>query len=218
MFARAVWVRVSSASLRAAQTLAAAVAKLGDSAATRQWVVFFVDERMVPPTHADSNALAVEASVRAAGASVDWTVVPPDTSLATAEATAEDYERRIRAVVAAEPGQSQPAFDLVLLGMGPDGHTASLFPDHPLLARVAEDTPAVLAIHDSPKPPPVRVTLSLPAINAARRVAFVATGASKYPVLRRALAGPELPAGRVRPSNGSDVVWLVDPAAARGSA
>ena len=95
--------------------------------------------------------------------------------------------------------------------MGPDGHTASLFPGHPLLA---ERSLFVAPISDSPKPPPQRVTLTLPALNAARLVLFVATGASKAGPLRRAFADPpDVPAGLV--VGEERTVWLVDePAAA----
>ena len=101
-----------------------------------------------------------------------------------------------------------PVFDLVLLGMGPDGHAASLFPGHPLVDEVGS---LVAPITDSPKPPPERITLTLPVINAAKAVFFVCTGAGKAENLAKILSGaePPLPAGRVKPAAGS-LAWFVD--------
>jgi 6-phosphogluconolactonase len=100
----------------------------------------------------------------------------------------------------------------VYLGLGPDGHTASLFPGHALLSAADR---AVAGIADSPKPPPRRVTLTLPTINAARAVAFVATGASKAAVVRAIFQDPgcPLPGALVRPDAGA-LDWFIDAAAA----
>jgi 6-phosphogluconolactonase len=100
-------------------------------------------------------------------------------------------------------------FDLVLLGMGGDGHTASLFPGGPEL----DETERRVVSSRSPAPPTDRVTLSLPAINSAREVLFVVTGEAKARRVAEVLGGADLPAARVRPAEGR-VVWLLDRAAA----
>ncbi|NXD46772.1 6PGL phosphogluconolactonase, partial [Copsychus sechellarum] len=112
------------------------------------------------------------------------------------------------------PGQEPPQFDLLLLGVGPDGHTCSLFPGHALLQ---EQQALVGALQDAPKAPPRRVTMTLPLLNSARSVLLVAAGAAKAPVLKRILEGKEefpLPAARVRPRSGR-LRWLLDQEAAK---
>eukprot|EP00066_Takifugu_rubripes_P013090 XP_011602356.1 PREDICTED: 6-phosphogluconolactonase isoform X2 [Takifugu rubripes] len=152
-----------------------------------------------PPSHLFSKV-----NIPASG------ILTIDSSLPVTDC-AEDYERKLKE---AFPGDGLPVFDLLLLGMGPDGHTCSLFPDHPLL----EETNKIVApISDSPKPPPLRVTMTFPVVNSARCVAFVSTGGSKAPVLKEVLEGKGdslFPAARVLPTNG-ELFWLVDdPAAA----
>lgn len=114
---------------------------------------------------------------------------------------------------AAAPGSAElPHFDVLLLGVGEDGHVASVFPEHPS----AYETRPVSAVRGSPKPPGIRTTLTLPAINTAEEVWLIVSGADKAKAVRMALAGAgpvQLPAAGV---SGIDrTVWLLDRAAAR---
>lgn len=103
-----------------------------------------------------------------------------------------------------------PQFDLLLLGMGPDGHTCSLFPGHDLLD---EKNVLIAPISDSPKPPPSRVTMTYPVINHAKCCIFAMAGAGKAEMVKRVLVDKEdLPAGRVAPVSG-ELFWIVDAAA-----
>jgi 6-phosphogluconolactonase len=129
------------------------------------------------------------------------------------DAAAAAYAAELAA--AADPacaGDDVPRFDAVLLGVGPDGHCASLFPGHP---GVYERDAAVIAVHDSPKPPPTRLSLTFRALDAAAEVWFVAAGSGKAPAVALALSGAssiDVPAAGPR---GRDrTLWLVDRAAA----
>lgn len=172
-----------------------------------KWLFAFCDERLVPFNDSESTYGLYKSQLFSKANIPDSGILAIDPSLPVAEC-AEDYAHKLQK---AFPDDHFPVFDLLLLGMGPDGHTCSLFPDHPVL----EETEKIVApISDSPKPPPQRVTMTFPTVNAARCVAFVSTGGSKAPVLKEVLEGRELPAARVVPTNG-ELFWLVDdPAAA----
>jgi 6-phosphogluconolactonase len=182
----------------------AAIALSGGSVATRcfpalaaiplDWPrceFFWADERAVPPDDEESNyRLARDLWLAPAG-------VPPErvhrmpADEADLPAAARAHEATLRQVLGAAP-----VLDLALLGMGPDGHVASLFPGHPALL---EHDRLVLAIEDSPKPPPRRLTLTMPVLTAARRVLLVVFGASKAVALDAAVHDPHstLPAAQV---------------------
>jgi 6-phosphogluconolactonase len=172
-----------------------------------RWECWFGDERCVPPSHPDSNfRMAARALLPRAGAA------PPRIHRMRGEdpdpaAAAADYERELRSVFGLTP-----RFDLVLLGMGADGHTASLFPG----TEALEERDRLVAALHAPAVGAWRLTMTFRAIDAARAVMFVVTGADKAEALAKALsprAGePPLPASRVRPEGGPPT-WFVDRAA-----
>jgi 6-phosphogluconolactonase len=175
--------------------------------------VFYADERVVPLDHADSNhKLALDTLFSKVAIPRDNIHPIDESQLDDLEELSDAYEKELIKEFAQKDSARFPVFDLILLGIGPDGHTASLFPGHELLT---ENDRWVAYIEDSPKPPPRRVTLTFPVINHAARVAFVATGASKVQILSDILDTPELglPAARVRPVAPGQLIWFVDDAA-----
>jgi 6-phosphogluconolactonase len=129
---------------------------------------------------------------------------------------ADQYQATLTGSFAAKDSVKLPIFDLLLLGCGPDGHTCSLFPNHELLR---EDNAWVAAIEDSPKPPPKRITLTLPVLTHANKIAFVATGGGKKEVLKKILdtdEGRSLPCGLVNEGGRDKVSWFTDSSAVEG--
>ncbi|MEV7008960.1 6-phosphogluconolactonase [Streptosporangium sp. NPDC051022] len=134
----------------------------------------------------------------------------PDSGM-TAEESADAYAEELRRAARPEDHGPTPSFDVLMLGMGPDGHVASLFPGLPALY----DTRPVVAVHGSPKPPPTRISLTLPVIQSAREVWVVAAGEEKAGAVRLALAdsGPmQVPAAGAR--GRQRTLFLLDRAAA----
>ncbi|PCH33454.1 6-phosphogluconolactonase [Wolfiporia cocos MD-104 SS10] len=178
-----------------------------------KWQVFYADERVVPLDHPDSNhKLCMDELFSKVPIPAD-NIHPIDPSLADdLEELCDAYEKELIREFAQKDSARFPIFDLILLGVGPDGHTASLFPGHALLT---EEDRWVAYIEDSPKPPPKRVTLTFPVINHAARVAFVASGEGKADTLKTVLDKPEegLPASRVRPAHPGQLYWFCDDAA-----
>lgn len=162
--------------------------------------IFFGDERAVPPESEDSNFRMAHETLLAH-------VCPPTEHVHAIrgnlppETAAERYERELVDVLG-----EKPRFDLVLLGLGDDGHTASLFPGTPDLLGGGKRVVAT----ESPKPPKDRISLSLGVLNDARTVIFLVAGSGKSEALRSVWAGEEgLPASHVEPTDG-EIVWHVD--------
>ncbi|MEU3713868.1 6-phosphogluconolactonase [Streptomyces catenulae] len=129
-----------------------------------------------------------------------------------ADAAAEAYAAELAAAAGPEDHGPVPSFDVLLLGVGPDTHVASLFPELP---GVREDERTVVGVHGAPKPPPTRVTLTLPAIRAAREVWLLAAGADKAQAAAIALSGAgEIQAPAAGARGRSRTLWLLDEAAA----
>jgi 6-phosphogluconolactonase len=169
--------------------------------AWESWHVYFGDERCVPPADAGRNdRMAAEAlldHVPVPAAQVHG--IPAELG---AEAAAAAYGRILGGV---------DLFDLVLLGLGEDGHTASLFPGRDPGASAS--APDVLAVHDAPKPPPDRVSLSARRLSRAREVLFLVTGAGKRAALLEWRALADIPARSIRPRDGVDLFADADAAA-----
>lgn len=167
---------------------------------------WFGDERFVPADSPDRNAVQARAAFLDEVRAMRVHEVPASDESESAEAAATSYAATVRA-------EGNGDFDVLMLGIGPDGHVASLFPGHPGLGTV--DAIAT-AVHDSPKPPPDRVSLTFEALNRAQAVWFLASGEAKADAVRRALAEDgsvaETPARGV--TGHAETVWFLDKAAA----
>nr|AFP55585.1 6-phosphogluconolactonase [Rosa rugosa] len=216
-----------------------------DSVEWGKWHVLWVDERVVPKDHEDSNyKLALDGFLSKSresnavfrvknsllyligivGCLGDVIVPIPAGNVyaindaLSAEGAADDYETCLKhlvtnGVLATSKATGFPKFDLMLLGMGPDGHVASLFPGHPL---VNEKEKWVTFIKDSPKPPPERITFTFPVINSSAYIAMVVNGAGKSGAVQTALGNSEnsatLPVQLVAPED--ELTWFLDKEAA----
>ncbi|KAK9199587.1 hypothetical protein WN944_014779 [Citrus x changshan-huyou] len=159
-----------------------------DSIEWAKWHVFWVDERVVPKDHDDSNYKLAYDGFLSKVPITTGNVYAINDAL-SAEGAAEDYETCLKHltksnILATSAATGFPKFDLMLLGMGPDGHIASLFPGHPLLK---ENEKWVTFIKDSPKPPPERITFTFPVINSSAYIAMVVCGAGKSSAVQTAL-------------------------------
>src|ERR1700751_5152254 len=173
---------------------------------------FFGDERHVPPDNAESNfRMASEAMLSRAPVDPKQVHRIKGEKRNAAQA-AEEYEQDLRASFKLQDGQL-PRFDLVLLGMGPEGHTASLFPG----TKALKEERRLVVSNWVGKLYTDRITLTPPVLNNAARVFFMVHGEEKAPALKAVLEGPyepeQLPAQLIRPKLGK-VLWLVDPTAA----
>ncbi len=173
--------------------------------------LFFGDERAVPLDHPDSNFRMVSESLLTGVPAAQ--VYRMEANAPDLKTAAERYETMLRSAFSLSADNSLPRFDLILLGMGPDGHTASLFPHKP---AIQENSRLVVASEPGMKPFVPRLTLTFPVLNHAANVLFLVAGADKTTTLARVLHGPldpeGLPSQQVAPTNGT-LLWMVDQAA-----
>jgi 6-phosphogluconolactonase len=175
---------------------------------------FIGDERFVPPTDPRNNM------VMARGLFLDRlapaaNIHPIPTDTASPDDSAARYAETLKSFYGADRlDDARPLFDLVLMGVGPDGHTASIFPGYPALDEAERWVVGVPKANVEPFVP--RVTLTLPALASCREMLFEVAGADKRAILTRVLGGENLPANRAR-ANG-ETVFLVDKAALSGEA
>ncbi|KAI2810645.1 hypothetical protein BLOT_001808 [Blomia tropicalis] len=173
----------------------------------KKWKFFFCDERLVSFNDPESTFGAYRSILVPKITDISLNqFVTIDPSL-KAWSSAYDYLSKMKQIFSRKVEVTLPRFDLLFLGMGPDGHTCSLFPNHPLLN---EDKRWISYIGDSPKPPPNRITMTLPVLNNAKCCIFFVTGESKAQIIKDIIVdGKDLPAGRVRPIDG-DLYWILD--------
>jgi len=173
---------------------------------------FIGDERFVPPAGPLNNMATARKIVLDAYAPPS-NIYPIPTDAGSPDESAGRYARELKAFYGSDRlDDGRPLFDLVLMGMGPDGHTASIFPDFPAMNETERWVVGVPKANVEPFVP--RVTLTLPVLASCREMLFEVAGPDKRAILTRVLSGENLPAGRAR-SNG-EMVWLVDQAALGG--
>ena len=170
---------------------------------------FIGDERFVPvddPLNNMGTARRIFLDLYAPAANIH--AIPTDT--ASPEQAAYRYESELKSFYGAdELDSARPLFDIVLMGVGPDGHIASLFPGYPAIEETERWVVGVPKAHVEPFVP--RVTLTLSALNSCREMLFEVSGADKRAILTRVLAGENLPANRAHSMG--ETIWLVDTAA-----
>jgi len=172
--------------------------------------IFFGDERAVPPQHPESNYRMAHLALLSLVPLPLAHILRMRGEAEDQEAAATEYASAMRQVFDTKRGDL-PRFDLILLGLGVDGHTASLFPYSAALKEIVR---WVVSVHAAAAAIPARLTMTLPVFNAARRVMFLAAGSEKAKVIRAVLQdGARLPARMVRPAGGT-LDWLLDRGAA----
>lgn len=212
-------VAVSGGSLP--KTLAKALIPPGYDVQFPKWDIFFADERCVPLDHPDSNYLLLKDELLSkipteAGSPTVHPIDEATVKKDDPQEVADLYQDELTRVFAAKETVKLPTFDVIMLGCGPDGHTCSLFPGHDLLR---EKDSWVAAETNSPKPPPKRITLTLPVVTHATSIIFVVAGEGKRDILKKifdADEGRSLPSGLVNEGGGDKVTWFADATAVVG--
>lgn len=171
---------------------------------------WFGDERFVPADSEDRNVGQARAAFLHAVPQALVHAVPAADEVATPEDAAAAYTEALA-------GLDEHGFDVVMLGVGPDAHVASLFPGHPGAADDEHDGAGAIAVHDSPKPPPLRVSLTFETLRRGRSVWFLVSGEGKAEAVATALAEPapdprQVPAAGVQGTE--ETTWFLDQAAA----
>jgi len=186
-----------------------------DAVDWRRLDIWWGDERFLPSGHPERNETQARLALLDAVPTATERVHPMPPSDGSddddAEAAAERYSVALKAAARPEDHGDVPAFDVLLLGVGPDGHVASIFPGAP----AAYDERSVVAVRGAPKPPPTRLSLTFEAINSATEVWILAAGLEKAPIVGLALGGAgrvQVPAAGVR--GRGRTLWLLDRAAA----
>ena len=170
---------------------------------------FIGDDRFVPVDDPRNN-MSLARDIFIDRYSFEANVHPIATDAANPDAAARLYEAELKSFYGADVlDPARPLFDLVLMGVGPDGHTASLFPNSPALEETERWVVGVPKANVEPFVP--RVTLTLPALNSCREMLFEVAGADKRAILTRVFDGEDLPANRAR--SAGETIWLVDQAA-----
>jgi len=159
-----------------------------------RWHIWYGDERCLPPEHPERNSLMAD-TLWLKRVAMPGTNIHPLPAELGARAGAEAYALELAGI---------GRFDLVLLGLCEDGHTASLFPVHD--RGEGAEAPATLPVFEAPKPPPQRVSLSARRLSEARRVLFLAAGAGKREAVAAWRKGMAIPAAAIRPAGGVDVL------------
>lgn len=174
-----------------------------------KWRIFFCDERVVPVSDPESTfGVYKKAFIDSGAVDLNENQFIQIKQGVSAEEAAVDYANKVKQFF---PTSDLPQFDMLLLGMGPDGHTCSLFPGHKLLTVTDK---WIASITDSPKPPPSRVTMTFPVVNNAKVCVFATAGKGKADMIKKVLVDKEdLPAAKVQPHSGN-LYWIVDEEAA----
>jgi 6-phosphogluconolactonase len=205
----AIWVLAGGTAPMA--TCALLAAKYADHLDWSKVTLLIGDERCVPADHADSSWHQIDKVFISQLPFQPHRLLRPNAELGP-ETAASAYQATLKRLLRNEAGV--PKFDLVWLGLGEDGHTLSLFPGHPSLAPTDE---LVIPVHNSPKPPPERLSFTLRALQATTHCLILTTGSSKAPILQRIMAGDNTPpiaqAAATIEHHGGTVQWILDEAA-----